>query len=95
MENLFWVSLAFSTRNQTSKDYMERKAPRNIPKLPYSSFLPPCLTKRIPQNKGSRSLEGGLRLGVSREWGQELYVKHKLEEGKKQCLTLIRLSLSY
>ena len=36
LEDLFGVSLAFSTRNQTGKDQMERKARRNIP----ISFMP-------------------------------------------------------
>lgn len=46
LEDLFGVSLAFSTRNQTGKDQMERKAPRNIP----SSFLPSHL-KASPRMK--------------------------------------------
>jgi hypothetical protein len=34
LEDLFWVSVAFSTRNQTSENQTECKAPRNIPRLP-------------------------------------------------------------
>lgn len=44
---LIWGFFGLSTRNQTSKDQMECKAPRNIPRLP---FLPSNL-KASPRTK--------------------------------------------